>query len=123
MKRSIVFVTLWSLASAHAAPFLYADPYPSTATQPDSASLSVNGGAPISCLLEMVTGGKRPKCDLASITSPGTYTLVMTVSVAGGIVNGTNTATNTQAGSASSAPFSYTLKGGSVATPVLSVGP
>jgi hypothetical protein len=108
---------------AQAAPFLLADAYPPTVTQPDSASFTVNGGAAIACTIETVTAGKRPKCDLASITTPGTYTLVLTATKAPSIVNAPNTATNDAGGSASSAPFAYVFKSGGVSLPSLTVTP
>lgn len=122
MKRLLYLAALLAMP-ASAAPFLYADAYPATGVQPDAASFTINGGSPIACQLETVAAGVRPKCDLASITTPGTYTLVVTVTKAGGIANTSGGATVTQAGSASSAPFAYRLAGGSVPTPVLSVGP
>lgn len=124
MRKTLTLAALLLISTAtQAAPFLLADPYPASAPQPDSASFTVNGGAPVACQLVTVAGGVQPKCDLASITAPGTYTLVMTVSRAGGIVNGPNGATNTAAGSASSSPFAYRLLVGNVPTPVLSVAP
>ena len=123
MRSAILAAMVAAAGAANAAPFLYADPYPPTATQPDTARFTINGGAPISCTLETVTGGIRPKCDLASITTPGTYTLVMTVSKAATITNGTGTATNDPGGSASSDPFAYVLRAGSVSKPALSVAP
>lgn len=114
---------LLAASPAMAAPFLIADPYPATSVQPDSASFTVNGGSPVACLLEAVTGGLRPKCDLASITTPGTYTLVLTVTKNAAITNGANTATNTAGSVASSTPFSYRLITAPVAGPVLSVAP
>lgn len=123
MKRHLIAIAALVPAMVSAAPFLYADPYPPSATQPDAARFTVNGAAPIQCVLEAVTGGVRPKCDLASITAPGTYTLVMTVSRAAGIVNTTGGATNDPGGSAPSDPFTYVLRAGSVAKPVLSVAP
>ena len=122
MRLKLLLLSLLT-NSAFAAPFLYADPYPSTVTQPDSARYTINGGSPINCVLETVTGGIRPKCDLASITAAGTYTLVMTVSKAATITNGTNTATNDPGGSASSDPFQYVLRAGSVSKPTLNVAP
>lgn len=126
MKTKFIFSLLASLpfaASAQAGPFLYADPYPPTSVQPDAASLTINGGTPISCTLVSVAGGLQPKCDLASITTDGTYTLIMTVSKAASIATSPGGATNTAGGSASSAPFSYRLLRAPVATPALRVGP
>ena len=124
MKLALVLLA-FALATfgVQAAPFLYADPYPSTGVQPDAASFTVNGGAPIACQIAAVSGAVQPKCDLGTITTPGTYTLVMTVSKAAGIVNTPGGATNTSGGSASSIPFAYKLLAGSVPTPALSVSP
>ena len=114
---------LLAASPAMAAPFIVADPYPATGVQPDSASFTVNGGSPVACALETVSGGVRPKCDLASITTPGTYTIVVTVTKNPSITNGTNTATNTAGSVASSAPFAYRLITAPVAGPVLNVAP
>lgn len=116
--RFIALLALLALAgiAARAAPqTLYADPYPSTAVQPDAASFTVNGGAAIACSLVSVTGGLQPQCPLAAITAPGAYTLVMTVTKAAGC----NAAGDTcwGAGSASSAPFVFEWQGAGVGSP------
>lgn len=118
-----LLVFLAGALPAIAAPFLLADPYPATGVQPDAASLTVNGGAPITCQLVTVAAGLQPKCDLVSIVNPGTYTLVMTVSKSGGITNTTGGATNTTGSTASSSPFVYRLQTQAVAGPTLSVSP
>src|SRR5262245_47021647 len=82
MKHSLLLLAFIS-APVMAGPFLVANAYPSTATQPTSAEFTINGGAAKPCTLEAVTAGKQPKCDLASITAAGDYTLVMTVRVTG----------------------------------------
>lgn len=120
--RASLLASMFPLC-ANAAPFLMANPYPSTVTQPDGASYTINGGTPVACTIETVAGGVQPKCDLAGITAAGTYTLVMTVTRSANIVNGTNTGTVTQAGSASSVPFSYVLRSGAVTGPTLTVAP
>ena len=122
MKASVFALILCS-AQVSAAPFLYADPYPSTGVQPDAASVTVNGGASAPCVLETVTAGVRPKCDLVGITAPGTYTLVLTVSKTASITNTTGGATNTAGSVASSAPFSYQLVTAPVTGPILTVSP
>lgn len=114
---------------APAAPFLSADPYgpdTPTAAQPDSVEYTINGGAPIACALVAVTapaGGKQPKCDLASLTSSGTYTIVMTAKRAGPSCGNTSATAGqcTFGGSASSAPFAYTVRSGSVGAPTAPV--
>jgi hypothetical protein len=103
----------------NAAPTLTADPYPSTGTQPSAAVVTVNGGTPQPCTLRTVAGGLQPTCDLASITVPGTYTLVLTVSTVAGCTGNACTG----AGSASSAPFSYQWLGSVVPIPVLRLSP
>lgn len=88
-----------------AGPTLTAAPYPTTATQPDGMFITVNGGAPISGALPSSTAGKTPTVDMAFITAPGTYNIVMTVTKAAGC----NAAGDEcwPEGSASSAPFVY----------------
>jgi len=120
----MMFFGLAAALGAQAAPFLIADPFgPDSATvmQPDAASISINGGPPIACTLAAVAapaGGKRPVCDLASITASGTYPIVLTVSRAPSCANtGPNAGQCTAGGSASSAPFGYTARSGSVAAP------
>lgn len=120
--RALLFAcSMAACSAAMAAPTLTADPYPTTVTQPDTASFTVNGGAPIACTLPVSAAGKTPTCDLASITVPGTYTLVMTVTKAAGC----NAAGECwPEGSASSAPFSYKwLASGASAPAALRVAP
>ena len=103
---ALLILALYLMAAAAvalAAPTLQADPYPSAGVQPDSITLTVNGGAPQACELVPVAGGVQPRCDLAALTT-GTYTLVMTAHRAAGCAGSTCWA----AGSASSAPFVYT---------------
>ena len=123
MKHLFAVALTMASFTASAAPFLYADPYPATGVQPDTASLIVNGGAPIQCQLVTMTAGLQPKCDLGSITTVGTYTLVMTVAKAASITTTPGGATNTGGGTASSAPFTYVLRSGNVSAPVLRVAP
>jgi hypothetical protein len=122
MKKPLALLALL-VALPAAAVDLYAQVYPPTGVQPSSAGLTINGGAVQACQMLTVTGGVQPKCSLSSITTPGTYTLVMTVSTAASIVNGDNTATNTIGGSASSAPFAYLLRVGTAGAPQLVVMP
>lgn len=123
MKMTLLVCALLLCAPVAAAPNLFADPYPDGSGQPDTITMTVNGGAAQACELVVVLGGKQPKCDLAGLTAAGTYTLVMTACRAGSIVNVENGATNTQEACASSVPFSYTLRSGGVAAPVLTVAP
>jgi hypothetical protein len=107
-------------ATAFAAPTLTSDPY---AVAPAAATFTVNGGSPKACTLPAVTGGVQPTCDLASIATPGTYTIVLTVTTNAGCVNTLNAADCSGAGSASSAPFTYKWNGSVVPGPVLRVSP
>lgn len=122
MMLALLPLLLFALQAA-AAPTLTAAAYPATATQPDEASYTINGGAPVACTLAASGAGLVPTCDLAGITQPGTYTLVMTVSKKPGCTNAADQATCTSGGSASSAPFRYELRPGGVAGPVLRVVP
>lgn len=119
MKKSLFVILALLGGVANAAPTLTADPYPATGVQPDAATLSVNGTQTITCTLRTVTGGVQPACDLVSITTPGTYTLVMTVTKAAGCVGNTCSG----GGSASSAPFSYIWQGVNVLRPVVRLEP
>jgi hypothetical protein len=125
MLRAIIalLASLMPIAVS-AAPHLFSAPYKAPATIPDSATLTINGGAPIACELTSTDEGVVPRCDLSSIKTSGTYTLVMTVCKASEIINDPNAATNTVGGCVSSANFRYELRTGAVPTPpVLSVGP
>ncbi len=89
----------------------------------DAGNLTINNGSPLSCPLVTVVGGVQLKCSLSSITTGGTYSLLMTVAKAGTITNVLNvSAVRTLAGVASSVPFSYQYRT-SVAAPTLGVAP
>lgn len=120
MKHLLTLPVLLACTAALAAPTLTANPYPPEAIQPAAVSFTVNGGAPKVCTLVPVAGGLQPTCDLASITAPGTYTLVMTATSNAGCVSAPSAATCNGAGSASSAPFAYTWLGNAIAPPVIS---
>lgn len=122
MLNKVSFVgLLFALAmNAYAAPTLTSDPY---AVAPAAATFTVNGGSPKACTLPAVTGGVQPTCDLVSIATPGTYTIVLTVTTNTNCVNTLNAADCSGAGSASSAPFAYTWRGSVVPGPVLRVSP
>lgn len=120
MKALITLALLLLSAAAHAAPTLRSDPYP---IGPAAATFTVNGGPPQACTLPTVPGGVQPTCDLASITAPGTYTIVLTVTQNLKCVNTLNAADCSGEGSASSAPFAYTWRGSVVPGPVLHVEP
>lgn len=101
MQRLLLsFILFPSLVGAQT---LYADPYTDSMVMPETASFTINGGAPIPCELRSVPTGKQPACPLASIRTPGTYTLVMTVSKPVSCP----TPDTCSGGSASSAPFEY----------------
>ncbi len=125
MKRSLLTLIFATAAIAcSAAPNLLTAPYPATGPQPSSATMTVNGGAPQACLMRgMPDGAVQPACDLAAITTPGVYTIVVTAVALAGCTNGPNTATCSAGGSVSSDPFSYVLKAALAGKPVLSVTP
>lgn len=125
MKNLIALGLALLCSLSQAAPFLTADPAPLTAVQPDSASVTVNGGAAAACVVTppSATVGASARCDMSGITAAGTYTLVMTWCNKGGIVNTPGGAVNTAAGCASSTPFSYKLQTAAVPGPTLSVSP
>jgi len=113
MMKALALLLL--AASAHAAPYLYAEPYPltnETAVQPSEAHMTINGGPAIACELIAVgsEGAKQPKCDLASITAPGQYTLLMTVNAP-------------SYAAATSTPFGYSLAVQCMSAPVLKTTP
>lgn len=122
MKYCVLFALALPLAAA-GAPILTADPYPANAAQPDTVSFTIDGGAPLRCSLLDTPAGKVPICDLASITTPGTYTLVMTVASHGACTSAPDSGTCSGGGSASSAPFSYTVAGAPPPPPVVAVVP
>jgi hypothetical protein len=112
----VAVIGLIGVAGAvNARPNLEADVYVTGSV--DSIAFTVNGGTPIPCSLVPVTtpiAGVKPSCDLVSITTPGTYTLVMIATKAAGCVGNTCYA----GGVASSAPFQYTWNGSDVVKPV-----
>ncbi len=116
MKRITLFLALaLATLACSAAPFLVADSYPTTSVQPDSASLTINGGSPQACaLVADSSGAVQPKCDLAGITAAGSYTLVLTVSRSYQVTNTTGGGTVTQASASSSGPFVYRLVSGAL---------
>lgn len=117
MFRLILASALAAFAcAAGAAPFLVSQAYPASENIA-SGSITVNGGAATACSLETVSGGVRNKCDLAGITTAGTYTLVQSVCRAATLTNGTNTATFAPGGCADGVPFSYKFNGASVTPP------
>ena len=121
MKHLLIAPLLLAACDAFAGPHtLTANPY---ATAPAAAVFTANGGAPIACTLPAVTGGWQPTCSLASLTTPGTYTLVMTVTTNTNCINTLDAADCVGAGSASSKPFAYTWRDAVVPIPVLQVVP
>jgi hypothetical protein len=120
MIKKLFLLSFLLSSMAFARPTLTSAPY---AISPAAVTFTVNGGSPIACTLPAVSGGVQPTCDLASIATPGTYTLILTVTTNVDCVNTLNAATCSGAGSASSAPFAYTWNGSGVPTPVLSVAP
>lgn len=115
MKKIILLAAMFisTMAAAQAAgPSLYAN----ETSAIDTATLSVNGAGAIPCVLGVNANGNI-KCPLDSVAAPGTYTLLITVTKAGTIVNTGTGATNSAGGSGVSAPFSYTNNSVTVAAP------
>ena len=110
MKTILILSAALACASATATPTLVADPYPVGPTQAETASLSVDGGVAIPCIMNLsADGALQPMCDLASITVPGVYKLVMIVSNREVLTNETG-GTFVVGGAAKSAPFTYTYR-------------
>ena len=123
MKKLLLAVLLISSSATQAAPTLVVAGYPTTGPVPDSATFTINGGTPIACTIATVSNAVQAQCDLASITTAGTYTLIATPCAKGGIQNTPTGAINVQAGCAPSNPFSYQLIKGLATTPTLTVAP
>lgn len=123
--RHLYALLLAALAStAQADPFVYADPYPASIQQPAGVVFTINGGDRITCeAVRPADGSLLPKCDLGSITEPGTYILVMTVTWPYRCINSANGAECTEAGEASSAPFLFKRIASNVPIQGLRVGP
>ena len=110
MKTFLILSAALICASASAAPTLVAAPYPVGPDQPEKASLSIDGGAPLPCILKLAAlGTLQPMCDLVSITVPGVYKLVLSVSNLTVLTNEDGGGTYVVGGTAEAAPFSYTL--------------
>ena len=78
MKRWIgvlIGVLFFGVPVVHAAgPYAVCDPYPSTVTQPDGFTLSVDGGALVDSTAQAVTGGVRLHYDVGGV-SAGSHTI------------------------------------------------
>jgi hypothetical protein len=125
MYKTILSLLILLLSSfAYAAPTLNAQPVPNTAPQPSTAAITVNGAAGPTCTLPVATDGSMTlTCDLASLTVPGTYTIVATYTYVAGCVNAANAATCSTGGVASSAPFVLTRAAFPATGPALHVSP
>lgn len=123
--RHLLTLILFALAStAQADPFAYFQVYPVVPGQTLVASLIVNGGPVIECAVPAVDGGVQPKCDLASLTFPGNYSLVGTVTIVPSCTNTPSGAECVAGGQATApTPFSLALRGARVATPVVRIAP
>jgi hypothetical protein len=115
-------LTLAGALPVMAQPFVGADAYKVDGLDPDSCSCAATGGpvaAPaLACALAPVTGGEQPKCNMAPITTPGTYQVTITITRNEKITNSPGAGTFVPAGSATSAPFAYTLGAGAIALPL-----
>lgn len=124
MKHLLILIAVLACSAAIAAPTLVAAPYAVGPDQPETASLSVDGGAPIACTLKLAAGGTlQPMCDLASITAPGTYKLVLSVSNKSTLINETGGGTYVAGGTTEAAPFMYVFRRGVAAPPVPKLAP
>lgn len=124
MKHSLILTAALVCASATAAPTLVAAPYAVGPDQPETASLRIDGGAPLPCVLRLAAGGTlQPVCDLASITVPGVYRLVLSVSNRTVLTNEDGGGTYVVGGTAEAAPFTYTFRRGAAAPPVPKLAP
>jgi len=126
MKKilALSMLFLYVLANAQAAPYkLVSAPYPPTGFQPNAATFTINGGAPITCTAPTVAGGIQLTCPLSSITAFGTYTLVQTAIFPQACINTTGQAQCSNGGSVPSAPFTFTYSSGLANSQPLSVTP
>ena len=120
MKTLLILSAALIGLSASAAPTLVAAPYLIGPDQPEKASFTVDGGVPIPCTLKLLAGGAlQPLCDLASITVPGVYKLVMIVSNRTILTDDGTGGTYVVGGTAESAPFQYTFRRGVAVPPVV----
>lgn len=120
--RSLVLLLFSS--SVISAPTLSAESMPATGPQPSSVAITVNGSLGPPCALPKAADGSvQATCDLATLSVPGTYTIVMTYTYVAGCVNSANAATCQAGGTASSAPFVLTRSAPPAAGPVLRVSP
>jgi len=78
----LLFLMCWAAACGAAPPSLYASTYPNGPDLPDAVVATVSSGAPLSCVLEPVAGGVRPKCDIAALPV-GQHLITLAVSQAG----------------------------------------
>lgn len=121
MKLLAALCLLALSAIASAAPTIVADAYPAGAGQPTTATLTVTGmaGPPITCALTVnVDHSVQPMCDVGSLTTAGTYPLVLTVSNVATIYNSPDGTSGTYtAGGSASTPFSYTVSSGLATSP------
>ena len=124
MKSFLPLIATLICASASAAPTLVAAPYLIGADQPEKASLSIDGAPAIPCILKLAAlGTLQPMCDLASITVPGVYKLVMIVSNRTVLTDEGTGGTYVVGGTAESAPYAYTFRRGVAVRPALRLAP
>jgi len=134
LSRSLVAASLIvaCMGAAIAGPTLTSDPYPLSDAQPNTATVAVTavtstGMAPVativSCKLPAaVDGSVQPVCDLSSF-KPGQYSLVLTVSSLTGCSGGPAAFYCDSGGTASSDPFSLTLRSGGARKPTPHLAP
>ena len=84
----------------------------------------MDGGLPIPCVLKLAAGGTlQPICDLASISVPGVYKLVLSVSNRTVLIDEGGSGTYVVGGTTEAVPFSYTFRRGLASAPVPKLAP
>lgn len=113
----VAYALTAGFAHAQVVPKVVADPYKADGTEPDACSCAGAGAPPLACSLASVTGGVRPTCDVSPITTPGTYSLTITVTRKEKITNTTGGGSFVPAASATSSPFAFTRGGAALLPP------
>lgn len=116
---TLLLLALWCSLSA-ASPFLTASAWPASNGTLESVTVTIAGGSPVACAVD---ASLVPKCDLASVATPGTYSIVMSWCAKAGVTNGTNTGTASPGGCVSSVPFSFVLRGAPATAPAVLLAP
>jgi hypothetical protein len=136
MLKVLSLATLaWLLttAAAVAGPTLTSTAYAAGDAQPVSASVAATaitgtGPAPVpvtlACTLPVAADGSvTPTCDLTSLTSPGQYSMVLTVNTLKGCTGGPAAFVCDSGGTASTDPFTLALRKGVATKPTAKLVP